>query len=199
MDQQAVKTMKSKEEKIQENKNKKRTEKRKMSHQEHNRDHNNKKNRTIERIGTDFNIPEQPGPSREWPRERPVEYPPWSRGQREYRGYQGQYEVPRGQPRGRRPFRRNEPRDFFRGQSRQWSSLLVDPLSLLLNKYIISVIFKYIYIGSGSFQIVFEFSGIGLSYLFYILSDFIVYFILQLLCFLLRFIILVFLTSIQGN
>ena len=92
MDLQAVKTMKSKEEIIKYNKTKKRTEKRKMSHQEHNRDHINKKNKTIERIETDFNIPGQPSPSREWPRERPVEYPSWSRGQREYRGYQTQYQ-----------------------------------------------------------------------------------------------------------
>ena len=98
-----------------------RTEKRKKMDQEHNENQDKKKYKHVERNETDFNIPGQPRPSREWPRERPVEYPSWSRGQREYRGYQRHYEVPRGQPRGRRPFRSNGPRDFFRGQSRQWS------------------------------------------------------------------------------
>ena len=72
----------------------------------------------------DPSLPErnlQPGPSRPREYQWPIEYPTWSRGRREYRGYQGNYGDQRGQSRGRRPFRRNGPRDFFRGQSRQWS------------------------------------------------------------------------------
>ena len=112
--------------------NKRRIGKRKMMNQEHKKNQDKKKYKNVERNETEYSIPRrdpslperdlQPGPSR--PREYnqwPVDYPTWSRGHREYRGYQGNYGDQRGQSRGRRPYRRNGPRDFYRGQSRQWS------------------------------------------------------------------------------
>ena len=111
--------------------NNKRAGKRKMINQEPNENQDKKKYKNVERNENEYNIPRrdpslpernlQLGPSRPREYQWPIEYPTWSRGRREYRGYQGNYGDQRGQSRGCRLFRRNGPRDFFRGQSRQWS------------------------------------------------------------------------------
>ena len=136
----AVKVKKNKKERKQKRDNKDRALKRKMSNTAHNEDRDKKKHKTMNEDQTkkDYSIPRgnsslperdlQPGPSKpreynsnnRWPQDYQTNQ--WSRGRREYQGYQGNYGDHRGQSRDRRPYQRNGPRDFYyRGQSRQWS------------------------------------------------------------------------------